>query len=90
MYLDLTTRMTNINSEVQRESGETLKETLTFTPSSTIQCFSFAIIDDSITLEEPEYLTFTLSSPSDQGYSLGQYRKASVGIIDDDGTCMYI
>ena len=58
---------------------------LTFVPSSSIECFSFVTVDDNIALEDPEFLTFTLSSISDEGYSLGRYGETSVGIIDDDG-----
>ena len=72
---------------MQQESGQTLNQTLMFTASDDLHCFGFVTIDDSIGLEETEFLTFVLGQVdvTSSIISLGQYDKTSVGILDDDG-----
>lgn len=75
-------------SDLQRGSGLTLNRTLTFVPAVSVRCFSFLTVDDNIGLEETEFLTFTLEPvalTSDHRFTLGQYNRTSVGILDDDG-----
>lgn len=73
---------------LQQESGQVLNQTLTFSPVDSVKCSEFMLVDDDLSLEETEFLTFSLrpvdSSPG-QRFSLGQYNQTSIGILDDDG-----
>lgn len=59
-------------------------ETLTFTQNETSKLLTVVIIDDSV-LEFPERLFMTLSTPTtDGGVVLGEPRRVSITITDDD------
>ena len=74
---------------LQQESGETLNQTLKFSPADSVKCSEFVLVDDDLGLEEIEFLTLSLrlmdSSSSGQRFRLGQYNQTSIGILDDDG-----
>ena len=69
---------------LQQESGETLNQTLTFSPADSVKCSEFMLVDDDLALEEIEFLTLSLTL-MDQRFRLGQYNQTSIGILDDDG-----
>ena len=73
---------------LQQETGQTLNQILTFSPTDSVQCSEFMLVDDELCLEEIEFLTLSLRlmdlSPG-QRFSLGQYNQTSIGILDDDG-----
>ena len=65
--------------------GQTLNQSITFTPLDSEKAITFNITDDSIALEPPEKFTLTLTVvTSGDGIMLQPNNKTDITILDED------